>query len=1002
MSLFRTAALAASVACASVATAAVEAIAFEPSAFLEVAVGDPMPRELMGLDVREMKLASRQSQHGGVFYVFEDPANEGLHATLLLREGRLTGSVYGHGTQIAVIRPVESGFSTVDFVDGADRAPCACHAGGLPNVEPGQSRRATPPDGGIAGVCDTGAFVDVLLVYTNSAVAEAGGAQQVEDAIAWAMADANLALATSQTGTQFRVAGVQHLSAYAEAASMVDELNRMQAGQIDGLSALRDATNADLVAMVTRGSQGICGVAFLLPDNDSSASNAGFSVSALQCLPTRVLTHELGHNFGCGHAPIDPSPVGIFAYSRGHNFTAGGIAYGTALAYTGQIIPRFSNPAVAFNGQPTGISAQRNNALTIATTKLAVSNFRCDGEGVCGGPGSCYNGSPSGPLGCSNAACCASVCAQRPECCAIAWDANCATLALTVCTDCGEPSAGSCFEPRATPSCADASCCVSACIADAFCCDVAWDANCASFASAICAPQCGDAESGSCYAAHPTPNCADAACCSLVCATDPSCCSQAWDASCAAAATELCAGCGNPSAGSCLVAHPSPYCADLACCQQLCSSDEFCCSTQWDSLCAEAALVICSPCGGSSDSCLVAQKTPGCADFNCCIEVCSIDITCCEAAWDSACVKQAAAACIPKCGDAGAGSCFSAHATPSCDDATCCSAVCAVDASCCDSAWDKSCAALASGGLCQQPACGDPRLQPCSQSSTGPFCQNAQCCEAVCAAVPSCCEISWDENCVIAAGQLCAACSTSGDCDANGVPDECESGDCNQNGLRDNCEIASGAVADANDNGVPDECECIGDLDGNGSINAADLAGILNAWGPATGENAAADLDGNGVVNAADLASLLNAWGLCPNAVGDEAATAINIAPGASATFSTIFKTPSADPPANGTCQFLQWTPTTRDIWFRVQTGAGGQLGVNLCDSSYDTSMVIYSVSSLGALTRIACDDDSCQPTGPLYQSRINGLAVSGTVLIRIGGYEGSAGSGVIRVTIGP
>ncbi|MFM7133342.1 MAG: hypothetical protein ACKO0W_03395, partial [Planctomycetota bacterium] len=105
----------------------------------------------------------------------------------------------------------------------------------------------------------------------------------------------------------------------------------------------------------------------------------------------------------------------------------------------------------------------------------------------------------------------------------------------------------------------------------------------------------------------------------------------------AAAATELCAGCGNPSAGSCLVAHPSPYCADLACCQQLCSSDEFCCSTQWDSLCAQAALVICSPCGGNSDSCLVAQKTPGCADFNCCIEVCSIDITCCEAAWDSAC-----------------------------------------------------------------------------------------------------------------------------------------------------------------------------------------------------------------------------------------------------------------------------------------------------------------------------------------------------------------------------
>lgn len=48
------------------------------------------------------------------------------------------------------------------------------------------------------------------------------------------------------------------------------------------------------------------------------------------------------------------------------------------------------------------------------------------------------------------------------------------------------------------------------------------------------------------------------------------------------------------------------------------------------------------------------------------------------------------------------------------------------------------------------------------------------------------------------------------------------------------------------------------DLDGNGTIDAADLAALLNSWGKCAG--CTADLDGNGTVDAADLAILLNAW----------------------------------------------------------------------------------------------------------------------------------------------
>ncbi len=54
------------------------------------------------------------------------------------------------------------------------------------------------------------------------------------------------------------------------------------------------------------------------------------------------------------------------------------------------------------------------------------------------------------------------------------------------------------------------------------------------------------------------------------------------------------------------------------------------------------------------------------------------------------------------------------------------------------------------------------------------------------------------------------ASGVSGDCDGNGVPDECE--DCNSNGLADACDIAAGAP-DCNGNGLPDECDrdCNGD-----------------------------------------------------------------------------------------------------------------------------------------------------------------------------------------------
>lgn len=87
--------------------------------------------------------------------------------------------------------------------------------------------------------------------------------------------------------------------------------------------------------------------------------------------------------------------------------------------------------------------------------------------------------------------------------------------------------------------------------------------------------------------------------------------------------------------------------------------------------------------------------------------------------------------------------------------------------------------------------------------------------------------------------------------------------DCNHNDQPDACDIFEGTSEDLNTNGIPDECEAIGDLNGDGRINVADLLLLLGAWGdcgdpcppPCSG-----DLDGDCRVAVMDLLRLLMNW----------------------------------------------------------------------------------------------------------------------------------------------
>ena len=62
---------------------------------------------------------------------------------------------------------------------------------------------------------------------------------------------------------------------------------------------------------------------------------------------------------------------------------------------------------------------------------------------------------------------------------------------------------------------------------------------------------------------------------------------------------------------------------------------------------------------------------------------------------------------------------------------------------------------------------------------------------------------------------------------------------------------------------APASAQCVGDFNGDGTVNGADLGALLGEWGTAGGTTGA-DIDGDGTVTGLDLGALLGAWGSCP------------------------------------------------------------------------------------------------------------------------------------------
>lgn len=203
-------------------------------------------------------------------------------------------------------------------------------------------------------------WVDVLVVYTAQARDGAGGTAAIEATAQAAVDVANVAFEASDVDVRFRLLATS-LAAHDDSGNSSTDLSWVR--NDPATAALRDAVGADLVSLIVENGAGVCGRGYLGPSPSSV-----YQVSARGCAVGNLTwAHEHGHNLGMQHDPANGnSPAGAWRpWAFGHFVSTSpsppGGNFRTVMSYSAPCpfgctrVPRFSNPDVTYNGEPTGM-----------------------------------------------------------------------------------------------------------------------------------------------------------------------------------------------------------------------------------------------------------------------------------------------------------------------------------------------------------------------------------------------------------------------------------------------------------------------------------------------------------------------------------------------------------------------------------------------------------------------------------------------------------------------
>lgn len=375
-------------------------------------------------------------------YSVQARGEDGAQATLTFANGRLTGVLHGAERMLVHFRhDPAAGLSYAATIrhEALDHLRCADDERVTVPAAPGigmrlDARSARTHSPGSTGRAKTGGdeglgagpisiptvsamaamtahtiTVDVLIVYTPAAKTWAEtcaigsgctGAGTIDAYAAAAMSLAQTSVDNGNLPMTFRLVGLSQI-AYDETADGVDSGTRLErltaspsfnpwggAASMDEVHTLRSTTGADLVAgLFDIDDTG--GLAWRI-GNPAGVPELGFSVNRVQQVATTTtVAHEMGHNMGLDHSRSQTSNAagvfgGVFPYSAGYRWAAGGAAYSTVMGYgegTHTEIPIFSTPLVNWNGSPAGTLTDGGSGPADAVTSLnqikyAVSTYQ--------------------------------------------------------------------------------------------------------------------------------------------------------------------------------------------------------------------------------------------------------------------------------------------------------------------------------------------------------------------------------------------------------------------------------------------------------------------------------------------------------------------------------------------------------------------------------------------------------------------------------------------------
>jgi len=222
-------------------------------------------------------------------------------------------------------------------------------------------------------------WIDVFMVYTDTAEQEAGGPDGMTALIRNAIDIANYAFRQSQVSTRLRLVHQQVID-YVESTDIGNDLAWLQSDA--NMQALRRQYRADLLGMVIEGTGNSCGIAYTQSQVDHGFAPFAVHVTVRQCTVANLsFAHEIGHNMGCEHDPANAMagrsnasyPWSFGHYVDGHFRTI--MSYGGECTLGCRRMPCYSNADVLLDEFQTGIRDRRENYRTINQTSPRIADY---------------------------------------------------------------------------------------------------------------------------------------------------------------------------------------------------------------------------------------------------------------------------------------------------------------------------------------------------------------------------------------------------------------------------------------------------------------------------------------------------------------------------------------------------------------------------------------------------------------------------------------------------